>query len=658
VKAIGSAFSGEGVVTLCHSTGFELLDARPSLIAEDFYDYYLAMADLLIELGKDENDIAVAALNELPRVTAEIGIQGWPQEALERFRVLVEWSCVGKPGLDVSALVGALRRMRIALSKVLDEPEVPLDQRNAFQEHIAELDQLESALEEASFATRLKRWAGRRSYGDLMHESIHDMAPRFEKELGKLAEEASKNASLLNTDLIEWLLSRSSPKADTFFFLLGNSEEGLIFHEQIEALGKRADGANAFSAYWGGWAKRDRRAAEDRLERLARSHAVTGAAIILATGWFEASQAAIDRIRGQIQAGRVDPKYAGRVIMTGQWLKELTEKQFEQLLRSVVGDSLEHGAIAVDMLILWCDYGRSLPGILANFAWQCLAHNPSLESLNDQWNFDQLASRLAENDPEGGFKLFERLLQRSEWDRNHWDPLALGGEYKFWGILHAKDRKRLLRLLLEIARTDMLRQFRLSWRLRELLDQEGDKDLFISFARHSIEYARIIASYITSAKPEFWPIVFELVQMYPDDERLLSNLTAGIEQQGTVVRGPRSQFYAVRQQEIKQILHEPSTPSKVRAWLREVMGRLEREVSRQIIWEYDLNVDELRDHIRDKHSSQRLWAIGRVLKYAAWEDIRRLLTVEDIEDALPYTDLPEQRRKTLEKALEIWRYGK
>jgi len=46
------------------------------------------------------------------------------------------------------------------------------------------------------------------------------------------------------------------------------------------------------------------------------------------------------------------------------------------------------------------------------------------------------------------------------------------------------------------------------------------------------------------------------------------------------------------------------------------------------------------------------------LKYATWEDIRRLLTVEDIEDALPYTDLPEQRRRTLERALEIWQYGK
>ena len=91
----------------------------------------------------------------------------------------------------------------------------------------------------------------------------------------------------------------------------------------------------------------------------------------------------------------------------------------------------------------------------------------------------------------------------------------------------------------------------------------------------------------------------------------------GSSNRGSVIVGPMSQFYAACKQEIKQILHEPSTPPEVRAWLREVMGRLEREVSRQIVWEYDLNVDELRDHIRDKHSSQRLWAIGRVLKYAS-----------------------------------------
>jgi hypothetical protein len=53
-----------------------------------------------------------------------------------------------------------------------------------------------------------------------------------------------------------------------------------------------------------------------------------------------------------------------------------------------------------------------------------------------------------------------------------------------------------------------------------------------------------------------------------------------------------------------------------------------------------------------------MWAIGRVLKYAKWEDVKRLLTVEDIEEALPYIDLPEKKRKMLEKAIEVWRYAK
>jgi len=118
-----------------------------------------------------------------------------------------------------------------------------------------------------------------------------------------------------------------------------------------------------------------------------------------------------------------------------------------------------------------------------------------------------------------------------------------------------------------------------------------------------------------------------------------------------------AQFSETRKQEGEQRLPEPSAPPEARAWLREVLSRLEREVPRQIVWEYDIDVDDLRGYIRDKNSTQRLWAIGRVLRYATWEDIRRLLTVEDIADALPYTDLPEQRRKMLERALEIWQYG-
>ncbi len=58
-------------------------------------------------------------------------------------------------------------------------------------------------------------------------------------------------------------------------------------------------------------------------------------------------------------------------------------------------------------------------------------------------------------------------------------------------------------LLLKTARKDALREFRLSCRMRELLDQEQDKDLLLSLAKE-IENARIISNWTTSAKTGFW----------------------------------------------------------------------------------------------------------------------------------------------------------
>jgi hypothetical protein len=176
----------------------------------------------------------------------------------------------------------------------------------------------------------------------------------------KLAEEAVKNPGLLKPDLIEWLLSPSSQRSGAFFFFLGRSDEGLTFHKDIEALGQRPDGAGAFSAYWSGWAKRDRDTAERHLDELACSNAVTGDAIVQATAWLGAGQAAIDRVRVQIQIGRVDPEYVARMLMVGQFMKSLTEVQFEQLLKAIAGETFKHAAATVIMLDMWIYFGRSL----------------------------------------------------------------------------------------------------------------------------------------------------------------------------------------------------------------------------------------------------------------------------------------------------------
>ena len=201
--------------------------------------------------------------------------------------------------------------------------------------------------------------------------------------------------------------------------------------------------------------------------------------------------------------------------------------------------------------------------------WQCLEHDPLLRSPHDAWKFDRLAAVLAQDDPERGFRLLERLEQRSEEDGHHWDPLDpyRSRRHQFWKVLHTKDRGRLIGLLLGAARTNTLRCFHITWNLRGLLDQEGDRDLLLGFARGDIEYARIIASCVTSAEPGFWSIVFALVQTYPHDEELLSNLTAGLEQQGSAISGVHVQFYAACKQEVEQHLHDSSTPPEVRTWL-------------------------------------------------------------------------------------------
>jgi len=105
------------------------------------------------------------------------------------------------------------------------------------------------------------------------------------------------------------------------------------------------------------------------------------------------------------------------------------------------------------------------------------------------------------------------------------------------------------------------------------------------------------------------------------------------------------------------VLGDHATPLAARPWLQRVRAGLESDVNRTIVWEYDRDVNDLRRSIEDKDSPERIWAIGRVLKFSDLRDIRRLLTVEDIAEVLPQVDLPDKKRKALERALEVWQGG-
>ncbi|MDZ4344284.1 MAG: hypothetical protein U1E51_17830, partial [Candidatus Binatia bacterium] len=635
-------------------------DIWPVFTRPDAYDYARDLVDHVLAIAEtEENEVADEALKRLPRLIFELGIQGQPKKALERFEKLVKWAKIEKRGLDVFALFENIEALRQNLQRNLQESEMSDVRKIEFDGNLSECNRLKGILEEGTFSIKLKRWTGGWSRED--HEKImrdgRDTS-RSELELTKLAKEAVSNPTLLSNDLVSWLLSASAQNSPRYFFLLGIQDFEGHLRSVVEEIGSQTSGAYAFSAYWGGWAKNDRTHAEKRLVELAIKGAVSGEAFVSAAGYLGPSEMIVATIRERVSKGLITPKLASGILY-GDWVGNLSEKQFLSLLTSFVGSRFEHAALVVDIIGRWLHRERSLDSELKELAWQCLEAAPSVTE-HEEYNCQRLAARLAESNTERGLRLLEKLLTQPH-DRHAWNPIDRYGvqENHFWFVLHKVNPERAVRTVLSAALADSERRFKVTWDFKEVVDQENDADLLIKLSGEDEKLAEVIAETITTARSGFWTIAFQIIEKYPGNDRIQSALTGGIEQQGTWHVGSQSMHLESCRAEVERVLTDPATPRKARLWLGDILGRMEGEVAQHVIWEYDEDANDLRRYIEieDKTSPERIWAISRVLKYADWKDIRRVLTVEDIEDVLPQVDLPERKRKALEKALEVWRVG-
>jgi hypothetical protein len=231
-----------------------------------------------------------------------------------------------------------------------------------------------------------------------------------------------------------------------------------------------------------------------------------------------------------------------------------------------------------------------------------------------------------------------------------------GGE-QWWKALRTKDRPRLLQTLLKASSTSDIIQEALSWRLKDLLDQDQDADDLLKAVDSESAHARIAARWLVGSKPNFWNLAFAFLKKFPHDPALQDTLTSAAMDMGTMIRGPGSGFYEARKQEIQTCLADPSTPTEARAWLRDAAEALGSEVTTHLVWEYDREVNDLKRYIHGDDIDQRRWAIGRILKYAQWSDVRKLLTVDEIKEALPFLTLPEPRRTMIERLLPTWKHA-
>jgi hypothetical protein len=110
----------------------------------------------------------------------------------------------------------------------------------------------------------------------------------------------------------------------------------------------------------------------------------------------------------------------------------------------------------------------------------------------------------------------------------------------------------------------------------------------------------------------------------------------------------------------KRLLADPDP--KVAAWAQEAVTileewrrRAEGEDREEWIWDLPVQRRELEAMLQKGGRPERLWAIGRLLKYAPRERVLELLTPREILEALPkLRDLDERSRETWEAWARYW----
>jgi hypothetical protein len=91
--------------------------------------------------------------------------------------------------------------------------------------------------------------------------------------------------------------------------------------------------------------------------------------------------------------------------------------------------------------------------------------------------------------------------------------------------------------------------------------------------------------------------------------------------------------------------------------VQELAGDVRREERRDqedFLWDYDVKRPELLEILQNRKSPDRLWAIQRILLHAPREEAIRLLSVNEIQEALPDVELPDRVRKIWEAYVANW----
>jgi hypothetical protein len=569
VDSMADALEPNTAITIRTTSAATPLGQMPQMTWGDVFRYQEGCIDLLMNaaLGDQRPAIRRAAARRVPRALMNLILRAQIEHGLPHLRTIVDAVIAETDAFDVSDLVDAMMWGGRAIRG--DSGQAAADGQT--RETIGALTEMIDRLQNASFAVRLKLWAG----GWIL-DPENTPAPRAaaDEAIAELAREAYQTPALLTDGLIEWL-SSSAAQAGNFWFQLGLADTDGIFRRRIRELSASDVGVHAFITYISGWCSRDRDAGQRFFSDVVGTEIATPRAILFGALEIDPPDQGADRIVDLLRRNRIDGERMLDPLLGARWLRQVTENDLVRVLRLIAGPDFAGGAQIPHFIFLRIHDTPLGPGPLAEIAWEYLeAHQPANVHLADFYS-DCLAARLARLDNERGFALL-RVAILDERDGHRWNPLASRPQLAFWRELSGLDRPRALATLLDASRSRGDARWTILWHLPNLMDLEADAALLRDYAARGEREALTVCQALTGGRRGFWPLAFRFVDLYPASAQLRRDLELRVQQMGQVIRGPYSEHYQHCRDDVDEALRLPVISDVVRAWLTNFSRRLAR----------------------------------------------------------------------------------
>lgn len=444
---------------------------------------------------------------------------------------------------------------------------------------IVELDHMMARIDRGPIAIRLNIWIDRHpSFGwkQIPGTDRH----RYEAELDRLAAEVAADPKVFTPKMAALLVSNRSAHGADFAQRLGQADRAKLFWSRFAALQNHLGGAWIFGSYCDGVSGHDAAWVEQTLDRAMPK---AGANMLMVLKKLGPTPANRQRLLKLVKSKRVSPAELARMFQNGRWLGEIPVGEVQTLLAYIAKDRAPDTTYEfLQAFTLYLHQKTKLPRPLLPLADTILSRRVQHQH-DTEYDCDHLAAFVLETSPSAGLRLFKRLLQSagSPKGKDHgWNPVSgLNGSMSFYDKVRAKwpvvAYTTLFQYLASKNRADVLDHE------STVFDLEHHTDTLLRLTKKDPVRALTIARHVRSGQIGFWPLVYLLLEQYPNDTPVRHTLASKFTDDmpwgyldGEVIDA--------RIQAINRELANTTVPSHGRAFLEQVKAELAKRGSNQM----------------------------------------------------------------------------